>query len=41
MSEKYVFKVLTDEANFSFEHGVANVGVVPSLLLNTLRNSRL
>ena len=26
VSEKYVSKVLTDEANFSFEKGVADVG---------------
>jgi len=28
VSEKYVSKVLTDEANFSFEQGVADVGAV-------------
>ena len=27
VSEKYVSKVLTDEANFSFEQGVANVSI--------------
>lgn len=29
VSEKYVSKVLTDEANFSFEEGVADVRVSP------------
>ena len=34
VSEKYVSKVLTDEKNFSFEQGVADVCVFLRVILN-------